>query len=580
MKTCSIENCNKPGAFATRTKPTWCIDHLQQIYALGGLTLLSDFTKPSDYLLTKCNHCGFEAHYKFEYILANNQINEPTCRACHWKQWAEIARNDLNQTPTPVDIHTIKTTAQNNGYKYLKPLTNPTLTHDPHAIQCTKCGNISAKRPEDLQWGCTCQRNPKTVTTGTKYTTGANLLKNSKIPTATWWDKNKNTEELWEKAKIKSRFEAWWTCPQNHSFRARVLDVTGAHFECPECRENRRLEYERQMELLEGKTIADVPELLVAWDEDIPPEFIMVATHARGSGYKFRCAQGHRTTRQPISWLRSGCSACRALETKQRNLDIAQENPNSSRLSPEISSQWHPTKNGNLKLASLSPDSRRTVWWKDPICGHEFEATPRERDKYQRWRCPICKTVLDSLAYHYPEIAQEWSPKNQISPWEIRPNTTALVDPPIWCCKNDPEHEWQAMPSARVRGRQCPHCRTSGKSLIELAYVAAAKEQWGNALSGHRVRSPQFRNHASWEVDVFVELPTGQRLVVEYDGSYWHRDKAEIDREKTLDLLGEGYKVIRLRESPLSSLEISHREYLELVVYSGAQELKCPGFCS
>lgn len=572
MKTCSIEKCNNPGAFATRTKPTWCIEHLPQIYASGGLTLLSDFTKPSDYLLTKCNHCEFEAHYKFEYVLAQNEINTPTCRACFWKEWAEMARNDLNQQPTHVDIQSIKITAEHNGYKYLKPLTNPALNHDPHAVQCTHCQRISAQRPEDISWGCPCQRNPKSAITGTKYTTGANLLKNSKIKTKTWWDKNKNPEELWEKAKIKSRFEAWWTCPQQHSFRARVLDVTSPYFECPECEKVRRAEYDQVLVALEGKTIADVPELLAAWDEEIPPEFVLVTAHAWGSGYKFRCPRGHRNTRQPTSWLFGGCSACKAAETKKNNQERAQKDPDSNRLTPEISSQWHPTKNGKLKLATISPESRRTVFWKDPICGHEFQATPRERDKYQRLRCPVCKTVLDSLAYHYPEIAQEWSSKNLMSPWEIRPNTTALAEPPIWQCKRNPEHQWQAMPSARIRGGQCPQCRTAGKSLIELAYVSAAKEYWGNAISGHRIKSPKFLNHSSWEVDVFVELPSGQRLVIEYDGSYWHKDKIGIDKEKTDDLLGEGYKVVRLRESPLPSLEIMNEDYFELVVYSGAQE--------
>ncbi|MFV8403022.1 MULTISPECIES: zinc-ribbon domain-containing protein [Dermabacter] len=31
-----------------------------------------------------------------------------------------------------------------------------------------------------------------------------------------------------------------------------------------------------------------------------------------------------------------------------------------------------PTKNGNLRLADVSPESRRMVWWRDPVCGHEF----------------------------------------------------------------------------------------------------------------------------------------------------------------------------------------------------------------
>lgn len=75
-------------------------------------------------------------------------------------------------------------------------------------------------------------------------------------------------------------------------------------------------------------------------------------------------------------------------------------------------SQWHPTRNGSVKLAQVSPQSRRLTWWRNPRCGHEWQATPRERDKYQRLRCPECEMVLDSLGYLYPELATEWAPEN------------------------------------------------------------------------------------------------------------------------------------------------------------------------
>jgi hypothetical protein len=35
-------------------------------------------------------------------------------------------------------------------------------------------------------------------------------------------------------------------------------------------------------------------------------------------------------------------------------------------------------------------------------------------------------------------------------------------------------------------------------------------------------------------------LPQGRELALEYDGSYWHADKAELDIEKSHDLLRAG----------------------------------------
>ncbi len=575
MKICAAAGCEKPGAFSTRTKPTWCREHIKDIYRQGGLELLEEFTKPSDYLLTKCQQCRFEGHYKFQYVLDRNRHSESVCRACYWKVWAQMARQMSGMPSAALDPQEIKLHAEENGYEYLGPLTNPILEDDPHAVRCTRCGRKSAQRPGDIGWACTCIRNTKTATAGTKKSSGANLLKNSTHRAVAWWDHEKNDEALWDKAKLKSRFEAWWKCPQGHSYEAKVLDATSDYHSCPRCQEIRHAEWERKRAALKGKTIADVPELLAAWDEsDISPESVLVEKNHWRSGYKFRCPSGHRNTRHPMSYLFGGCSACKANETRKVNAEIASSDPTFSRLTPEISSQWHPSKNGNLRLSEISPNSRRVVWWRDPVCGHEFQATPRERDKYERWRCPVCQTVLDSLAYHYPEIAQEWSDKNQVSPWSIRPNTTLLVEPPLWECKNDPTHVWKAMPSSRVNGGQCPDCRVAGKSLIELEYLAAARVQWKNVSSGHRIQSVNFQNHASWTADILATLPSGQEVVIEYDGAYWHRDKSQVDHEKSLDLLNEGFTVVRIRERPLKPLDIEHQRYFELFVHAGAQDPK------
>jgi hypothetical protein len=44
------------------------------------------------------------------------------------------------------------------------------------------------------------------------------------------------------------------------------------------------------------------------------------------------------------------------------------------------------------------------------------------------------------------------------------------------------------------------------------------------------------------------------KLVVEFDGAYWHRNKVDKDRQKTGWLEEEGWTVIRVRERPLESI--------------------------
>lgn len=128
------------------------------------------------------------------------------------------------------------------------------------------------------------------------------------------------------------------------------------------------------------------------------------------------------------------------------------------------------------------------------------------------------------------------------------------------------------MPTVRVNGAGCPECMETGKSQIEVEYYSAALAYWGNAKSGSRIHSARFQTHSSWTVDVCVDLPSGKRLAIEYDGSYWHRDKADIDRVKSLDLLADGFILVRIREVPLPSLQIAHPNYHEITVYPGAQD--------
>ena len=54
------------------------------------------------------------------------------------------------------------------------------------------------------------------------------------------------------------------------------------------------------------------------------------------------------------------------------------------------------------------------------------------------------------------------------------------------------------------------------------------------------------------EADIFIpEI----NVAIEYDGKYWHRDKAEQDVQKTSFFFDRQIKLIRIREHPLPKLE-------------------------
>ncbi len=292
---------------------------------------------------------------------------------------------------------------------------------------------------------------------------------------------------------------------------------------------------------------------------------MMVADYEQRS--QFRCPQGHHCRQIPLTYLRYGCPSCRGQDTRAKRLEAIEVDPELFGMNPEIAAQWHPTKNGNTQLLSVSPGSRKLRWWRNPDCGHEWQETPTRREQGQRLRCPECRTILDSLAYHFPELAAEWSPANPLTAWQVRP-TGQTSFTPAWICSANLDHVWQATLSSRASGSGCPECREHGKSRTELDHWAAAERAFGRALSGQSVRHEAFTRRTNWLVDITAETAGKHKVAIEYDGSYWHADKIGLDIEKSRDLLAAGYLVARLREHPLPPLPIDDPNYVEFVVYS------------
>jgi len=64
--------------------------------------------------------------------------------------------------------------------------------------------------------------------------------------------------------------------------------------------------------------------------------------------------------------------------------------------------------------------------------------------------------------------------------------------------------------------------------------------------------------------DIFGVLPSGQRVVVEYDGQYWHDESVDRDMLKTNVLLDAGFVVVRVREGWLDFLPLADKNLLQV----------------
>ena len=80
---------------------------------------------------------------------------------------------------------------------------------------------------------------------------------------------------------------------------------------------------------------------------------------------------------------------------------------------PEIASEWHPTKNGELKPDKVTYGSNKKVWWLCPK-DHSYDAIISDRTRKNPRGCPQCSgrrvSEGNDLLSLFPKIADEWHP--------------------------------------------------------------------------------------------------------------------------------------------------------------------------
>ena len=114
---------------------------------------------------------------------------------------------------------------------------------------------------------------------------------------------------------------------------------------------------------------------------------------------------------------------------------------------PDLATEWHPTKNGDLTPDTVVAGSNKKAWWKCPEGpDHEWEASLDHRTKSKGTGCPCCSgykvSVTNSLATLYPELAAEW---HQTKNGDLTPDTVVAGSHEKfwWKCPKGQDHEWE-----------------------------------------------------------------------------------------------------------------------------------------
>ena len=157
---------------------------------------------------------------------------------------------------------------------------------------------------------------------------------------------------------------------------------------------------------------------------------------------------------------------------------------------PDIATQWHPSKNGDLTPDKVEAGSNKKYWWRCPAGpDHEWVARVANRTNLST-SCPFCcgrrVSITNSLASLYPEVADQWHWNKNIGtvPEQVASGTGKKY---WWKCSAGPDHEWEAQVSSRTKGgTACPYCsglKTSDTNSLAHLYPEVAS-QWHPTRNG------------------------------------------------------------------------------------------------
>ncbi|MDA8530107.1 zinc-ribbon domain-containing protein [Candidatus Poseidonia alphae] len=366
---------------------------------------------------------------------------------------------------------------------------------------------------------------------------------------AAQWHPTKNGELTSNNVTSGTHKKVWWKCEvaDDHEWETSVQARTGSGTGCPCCAGHKVV----KSNCLETTH----PEITAQWhptkNGDLTPQMVVGGTQQK---VWWKCSDnleheawfssiGNRTN----PWLMAGCHTCgRDAISDAQSRPI--EGQSFADVYPNLAEQWHPTKNGQLTPYDLAPRSNKKVWWKCEVADdHEWDAPSNNRSKQPL--CPFCTNKRtaksNSMASTNPTLAEEWHPtKNgELTPELIVAGSSIKV---WWQCKANPEHEWPAVCSSRPRNG-CPYCTIVPRSKPEILVMFELQQFFEIDFDDHKiVLGGKIR-----DIDLIFRE---HNLAVEYDGSYWHRDKIAQDTEKTRLLTESGWTVIRAREFPLKPL--------------------------
>ena len=406
-------------------------------------------------IIWKCSKCGRE----FKATVANRTRQNSGCPYCAGRRPTE-ENNVAVRYP-----HLLADWGEDNDKSLYELLPN---TKYLASWVCHKCGYqwksmlYNRARPN----GSRCPNCAQTIPTE------ETSLAHKRPELLPFWHPTKNGEVTPDQVMAYSNKKWWWRCEKGHEWQGAPSNMAKKENSriCPYCG-NRKVSKENCLQTVD-------PELASQWhptkNGDLTPEDI---TYLSQKSVWWLCEKGHAFRARVYSRnvQHSGCPYCINYKASADNC--------LANLEPELTKEWHPTKNGNLTPENITSQSNKSVWW---LCGkgHEWQM-PVNKRSVRGQGCPYCSGRRVSpehcLAAVCPELVSEWdTEKNgELTPWNVAPSASKKV---WWRCKQG--HSWQASVSNRRRGRGCPFCHKRKSKGITLDVASPELSvQWHPTLN-------------------------------------------------------------------------------------------------
>ncbi len=235
-----------------------------------------------------------------------------------------------------------------------------------------------------------------------------------------------------------------------------------------------------------------------------------------------------------------GCLECaRKARSTSNRLTKIKNKSSLSETHPELVAEWIECIDEDLTPNDVTANSNKRIKWKCGICNGIYIAyIPNRAQKGSG--CPYCAGLkvlegVNDLQTINPQLAEEWSDKNNHSPSEFLPHSHYKA---YWKCPAG-HSDYLCTIKSRSYGQGCPICaRESQTSFPEQAIYYFLKQVYNDAENRYRYAN-------GTEIDIFIP---SLNIGIEYNGYFSHIKREDKDQAKKEYLTNEGINLFVIKE--------------------------------